>query len=459
MPSTERAMTSPITAKTASRVPGRRARFSEALAVFLVAGAGIAIYLSPGAGAAVALGALAIAAAAGWRAARAETRVEMLEGRLRDEHSYQVFIDNAIEGFFRTTRSGRYLKVNRALANIYGYDTPEELMNEVTDIERALYIDPLRRDAFLDIMKRDGMVHDFISQIRRRDGTVIWIAENARGMYDEDGQFLFYEGTVEDITPQRQVEEALRGALKESHEGARAKAAFLAAMSHELKTPLNAVIGFSELILHEIFGPVGNPKYRGYIADIHSNGRRLLDMINDVLDLTRIEGGLLALEDSTVSLADIVPAVCEAASFGRGDPPLIGIDMAGALPNLRADARRLRQILTHVVSNAVKFTPSGGRVTVQVGVAANGGLTLIVSDTGIGIAEELIAHALEPFKQLDTRLARRFEGVGLGLPLAHALTRLHGGSLTIASVPGKGTSVTVAFPADRTVGPEIALCA
>ena len=397
----------------------------------------------------VVFGALCILAATAWRAARAEATVERLEQSLLDEHSYQVFIDSAIEGFFRTTREGRYLKVNPALAHIYGYDSPEQLTNELTDIAKDLYTEPDRREAFGELMAREGKVHDFISKIRRRDGTVIWIAENARIVRDDEGQFLFYEGTVEDITEQRLSEDAMRAALEESREAARAKAAFLAAMSHELKTPLNAVIGFSELILQELFGPIGEPRYRGYIVDIHDNGRRLLAQINDILDLSRIEGRLIELEEDAVALKNIVSDACESAVLGKKEAPPIAIDIAAELPLLRADERRMRQIIGHLVSNAVKFTPAKGVVTVSAERASDGGLTISITDTGIGMAPERTALALEPFKQLDSRLSRRFEGVGLGLPLANALVQLHGGKLTIKSALGLGTTVIVSLPADR----------
>src|SRR5688572_7721111 len=160
------------------------------------------------------------------RAVTAELRRQM-----RDQESYRRFIDGAIEGFFRTTREGRYVEANGALARIYGYQSPAQLVAEVGDIAASLYVDPARRSDFLRILDRDGQVHDFISEIRRRDGSRIWIAENARAMQDGEGTFLYFEGTVEDITLQRQSEDAMRYALTQAEKAARAKASFLAAMS------------------------------------------------------------------------------------------------------------------------------------------------------------------------------------------------------------------------------------
>jgi len=400
-------------------------------------------------GAVIAFGAISIAAFAARHALARKNQIEALEQRLRDEISYHAFVDEAIEGFFRTTREGRYLIVNGALARIYGYDSPEQLRTEMTDIGQSLYVDPNRRMDFQRLIAEKARVKDFVSQIRQRDGTLIWISENARKVTDEDGQFLFYEGTVQDITVQRESEEAIRRALGETQEAALAKAAFLAAMSHELKTPLNAVIGFSDLMRQELFGPVGEPRYRAYIVDIHDNGRRLLGMINDILDLSRIESRLLDLEDDMVNIEDSITAACNTIAEDKPEAAPIHIEIAAQLPLLKADPRRLHQIFMHLLSNAVKFNSPEGRVMTRAFATPEGGLAIAISDTGIGMAPDRIAHALEPFKQLDGRVARRFEGVGLGLPLAKALVRLHEGSLTIESAPGVGTTVTVCFPPER----------
>lgn len=426
--------------------------FGAALLLLKIEGAN---YLN----AAIALGALLLAAIAAWYAARFEEKAESLEEKLLAERSYEVFIDNAIEGFFRTTFDGKYLKVNRALAEIYGYESPEQLINEITDIGKGLYVDPRQRTAFQEFMKADSYVHEFVSEINRRDGRKIWIAENARTVYGDDGQILCYEGTVEDVTAKHQTEEALRLALNESQDAARAKAAFLAAISHELKTPLTAVIGFSDIMRQEMFGPLGDPHYSGYTVAIHSNGAKLLNMINDILDLTRVEGGLIDLDDDTVLIADVVSSACATALAQSEAPPSVTTHISPNLPFLQADQKRVRQILGHIISNAVKFTTKEGKVDITADLDLEGGIVVTVRDTGIGMAKDRIGHALEPFKQLDVRIARRFEGVGLGLPLANALTRLHGGELTFESAPGEGTTVKIAFPPERTIAAVNAICA
>ena len=398
-------------------------------------------------GAIISFGAICIAAVAARHALARKVQLEGLQQRLLDEISYHAFVDAAIEGFFRTTRDGRFLIANPALARIYGYDSPEQLRSELTDIGQSLYVDPDRRAEFQRLIAANAQVKDFVSQIRQRDATLIWISENARTVTDEDGQFLYYEGTVEDITVQRESEEATRRALIETQEASRAKAAFLAAMSHELKTPLNAVIGFSDLMRQELFGPIGEPRYQAYIVDIHDNGRRLLCMIDDILDLSRIEGHLLDLEDDAVCVPEAVRAACES----KPNTAIVDLDLPLYLPWLRADARRLHQILTHLLSNAVKFTPAEGKIAIQAFQTKEGAIAISIKDTGIGMEPDRISHALQPFRQLDSRLSRRFEGVGLGLPLANALMGLHEGTLGIESVPGAGTTVTICFPPGRNI--------
>ncbi|HXB52063.1 MAG TPA: histidine kinase dimerization/phospho-acceptor domain-containing protein, partial [Rhizomicrobium sp.] len=212
------------------------------------------------------------------------------------EASYRAFFDHAVEGIFRTTPEGHYLAVNQALADIYGYPTPEVLISGLTDISAQLYVDSKRREEFRTLMQANDVVTHFVSEIYHRSGRRIWISENARAVRDWSGTLLCYEGTVEDVTEKFEQERTLRAALRQAEIANKMKAAFLAAMSHELKTPLNAVLGFSEIIRDEVLGPIGHEGYREYAGDIHTSGARLLAVINDVLDVSRLEGGLLTIE-------------------------------------------------------------------------------------------------------------------------------------------------------------------
>ncbi|HEX6979558.1 MAG TPA: HAMP domain-containing sensor histidine kinase [Alphaproteobacteria bacterium] len=230
-----------------------------------------------------------------------------------------------------------------------------------------------------------------------------------------------------------------------------AKTVFLANMSHELRTPLNAVIGFAELLTREHFGQLTD-KQKEYVSDIRASGQHLLELITDILDMTRIEIGKMDLRDEILDVGHIVQT-CVSLIHPRAQQ--VGIAVLGNipsdLPHLRGDETRIRQILLNLLSNAVKFSPSGGKVIVHCTHAADGWLEVAIEDSGIGMNEDEIAAALEPFRQVDASLARRYEGAGLGLPLAKELAQLHGGELTIRSVPGRGTTAAVRFPPVRVV--------
>jgi PAS domain S-box-containing protein len=368
------------------------------------------------------------------------------------ETSYRAFFDQAMEGIFRTTPDGRYIAVNPALARIYGYDSPQALIGALTDIGTQLYVEPDRRAAFRNLIQAHDSVTDFVSEIYQRSGKRIWISENARAVRDWSGALICYEGTVEDVTEKFEQERALRGALRQAEIANKMKAAFLAAMSHELKTPLNAVLGFSEIIRDQVVGPVGNPAYCEYAGDIHKSGARLLAVINDVLDVSRLQGGLLTIEARHQNIHDMVEQAIRLAQHRTHGAPKITIDIPPAMPLLDVDPRRLSQAMGNLLDNALKFTPAHGCVRVAARMERDGGVALMIEDTGIGMAPETIAAALEPFRQLDGTLSRRFEGAGLGLSIAKSLVELHGGGLEIASAVGVGTTVTLHLPA-RCVDP------
>ncbi|HVV26684.1 MAG TPA: PAS domain-containing sensor histidine kinase [Rhizomicrobium sp.] len=372
----------------------------------------------------------------------ADTRRRVTAG----EASYRAFFDHAVDGIFRTTSDGHYLAVNQALADIYGYATPEALIAGLTDIGAQLYVEPGRREEFRAQMQSNDVVTNFVSEIYHRSGKRIWISENARAVRDWSGSLLCYEGTVKDVTEKFEQERALRAALRQAEIANKMKAAFLAAMSHELKTPLNAVLGFSEIIRDQVLGPVGNPAYREYADDIHNSGARLLSIINDVLDVSRLEGGLLTIDARPENFMDLAERAMGLARGLTHDKRRIEVEAPADMPSLRVDPRRLSQALGNLLANALKFTPADGRVRLLARLAQDGSAQLVVEDTGIGMAEETIAAALEPFRQIDGTLARRFEGTGLGLSIAKALTELHGGTLAIRSAVDEGTTVTLSLP-------------
>ena len=279
------------------------------------------------------------------------------ERLIAGDASYRAFFENAVEGIFRTTRDGHYLDANQALAEIYGYSSPAALKLGLTNIASQLYVDPRRREEFKTLMDANDQVTDFVSEIHRRDGSTIWISENARAVRDWSGRLVCYEGTVENVTSKFEAERAMRAGLREAEEANRAKSAFLAAMSHELKTPLNAVIGFSEIIKDEVFGSVGQTTYRDYAADIHASGTKLLGIINDVLDVSRLEGGAITVDPVACFVRDVAEDAVATAQALTGDGRAVAVDVASSLPAIHVDSRRLRQVLANVLANALKFTP------------------------------------------------------------------------------------------------------
>jgi signal transduction histidine kinase len=240
-------------------------------------------------------------------------------------------------------------------------------------------------------------------------------------------------------------------AKEEAEAASRSKSEFLANMSHELRTPLNAIIGFSDVMAGEKFGPLGNARYVQYVHDVGDSGRHLLSLINDVLDISKVECGKLDLHEETVDLAEIIDG-CIRLMRERAEAAQISLtaEVAAPLPQLWADDRRIKQVVLNLVSNAVKFTPAGGSVSVRAS-ADKDGLRFAVSDSGIGMDAAGIELALRPFGQVDSSLARKYSGTGLGLPLSKAIAELHGGTLEIASRPGEGTVVTVALPPHRII--------
>jgi PAS domain S-box-containing protein len=248
------------------------------------------------------------------------------------------------------------------------------------------------------------------------------------------------------------AERALLAAKENAEAANRTKSEFLANMSHELRTPLNAIIGFSEVMTQTLFGPMGNTNYEDYAKDIHDSGHHLLNIINDILDVSKAEVGMIELSEEVIDLPGLIE---DSFRFVRSHAEEKGLDLKVDLPtqeiHLRGDRLRLKQVLINLLSNAVKFT-SAGTITVKVAGKSDGGVVLRVMDTGIGIAEGDLKRVMEPFTQVDSSLSRQHEGTGLGLPLTHALVELHDGILMIESVFGRGTTATIHLPAERVIG-------
>ena len=238
-----------------------------------------------------------------------------------------------------------------------------------------------------------------------------------------------------------------------AEEASRVKSEFLASVSHELRTPLNAILGFSELMHFQMLGPLGHARYGEYAADINKSGRHLLDLVNDILDLSRLSAGKAELRESEFALDQLLDD-CRTLLGGETLRHVaLHVEIAPGLPLLYADFRMIKQILLNLLSNAAKFTPEGGSIIAAAARVA-GGLHLSVTDTGIGMSEQDIDKALSPFGQIDSKVARRHQGAGLGLPIARAHAELHGGKLLLESAQGQGTKVTLVLPERRLIQPR-----
>ena len=255
-----------------------------------------------------------------------------------------------------------------------------------------------------------------------------------------------------EIDQRKRTEAELLFAKEEADLANRIKSEFLANMSHELRTPLNAIIGFSDAMRTETFGPISNARYTDYLEHISQAGKQLMGTINDVLDISKIEAGKVELREETVDVQYVVETCVSLMKQKSAEKQLsLRMVLADGPPALYADEQKLKQILTNLLSNSIKFTPEGGEIAIS-SVFNEKGCELRVSDTGIGIAPEDIPVALSTFRQVDSSINRKFEGTGLGLPLCKTLTELHGGVFELESEPGIGTTVSVHLPVDRIIG-------
>ncbi|MFP4313696.1 MAG: PAS domain-containing sensor histidine kinase [Alphaproteobacteria bacterium] len=343
---------------------------------------------------------------------------------------------------------GRIVRVNDAFIRIYGW-TRDELINVevaslVTPDERELarknhnefIANGVRSSGEMKIIRKDGSIANSLFTT-----ATIELSQRRR----------FQVTTVMDITLRKQMEHSLRLAKDQADTANRAKSTFLANMSHELRTPLNAILGFSEMMENETFGPLGNEKYKEYLGDIRMSANLLLDIINEVLDMSKIEAGRLELDEHNVCVKDLIASVTRMmASKAFGSGLVIKENMDDNLRPLHADQRLLRQILINLVTNAVKFSEKGGTITLDARILEDGRLRIIVEDEGLGIPEDKIKQAMEPFGQVSDKADNSHQrGTGLGLPLAKAMVELHGGTLELESGLGEGTKVSVYFPEER----------
>jgi PAS domain S-box-containing protein len=372
---------------------------------------------------------------------KAEAHLQEMEARLRD------ILRIAPEVIISTDANGMILMFNDAAENTFGYDA-DAIIGQSLDVllpENVLDVHGRHLKDFVEGAETARLIggRGEISG-RRRDGS-IFPADASISKLHSGGEIILTV-TMHDITDRRQAEEDLRAAVVAAERANRAKTEFLATMSHELRTPLNAIIGFSETMSGQYFGPLGSEKYVEYADDIRSSGEHLLQLINDLLDLSAIEAGKHQLSMEPLSVQDVIDD-CAAIMSERASEKQIDYmsDVSHSLPPVMADRRALKQIFLNLLANAVKFTPDGGKVTLTATASTNA-MTFEIRDTGTGIPNEKLATLTDPFVRGETDPHKSQEGTGLGLAIVKSLVDLHNGDLTIESEVGVGTTVTVRLP-------------
>ncbi len=366
------------------------------------------------------------------------------------ESDLMQILDIASDGIVTLDREGKILSFSAGAEAIFGYRIAEVLEKPLVDFltlqGRTLFKD------YLEGLNGPGLGSVFndgreMSAIVKQGGTVpIFFT---LGRLQSSTSSASYAAVMRDITSWKRTEKELREAKETAEEASRQKSEFLARISHELRTPLNAIIGFSEVMQLEQFGELKNDKYRGYVNDIYSSGTYLLSLINDLLDLSKIEAGKMELNFTAVSVVDAtehaVKLLQETATRGR---VVVRRSFAEKLPRVVADLRALRQVMLNVISNAIKFTDPGGQVIISSQVNAKGELCLSIKDTGIGMNAAQLREALEPFKRVET-IGRETQGTGLGLSLTKALVEANRAKFEISSETGRGTLIEIVFPTTR----------
>ncbi len=364
---------------------------------------------------------------------------------LRSEAMFRDFAETASDWTWEMDRRLRLTAISDRYREIMGFDPSSHLGKMRGDLTSE-NTNEEKWHRHIDDLQNRRPFRNFRYEIIKPDGCVLSVSVSGKPVFDQNGLFDGYRGTGTNITEQRRLEEARDTALHEALDANEAKSAFLANMSHDLRTPLNAILGFSEIMREQILGPLGEDRYLEYAKDIHVSAAYLLDLVNDLLDISTIEAGERLLEKEEVCVGDLI-SDCVRTFVGKAlskDVELI-TDISTALPLLCADKRATRQILDNLLTNAIKFTPSGGKIVASA-VAREKVMEIAIVDTGAGIAPERLDKIVNPFNRGQNSPYETDMGWGLGLSIVNSLVNLHDGQLEIESRPGEGTTVRVSLP-------------
>lgn len=378
--------------------------------------------------------------------------------RKRAEAKYRDIFENAVEGMFQTSPEGKLINANVSLAKLFGYDSPEEIIEKIQDIPSQLYVRAKDREQIIDQLQNQGVVEDIEVEMLRRDGSHIWCSIRARALFDTEGRFNLVEGMLINVSARRKARQALTKAKEEAEEASRIKSNFLSMVSHELRTPLTSILGFSKVVLKRLRSVVlpamaeqeekmGKTltNMENDIGIIISEGERLTELINNVLDLSRLETGKFNWNMGALFIADVVDHSLAAVSVLAEEKGLtLEREVEEDLPPVIGDKDRLVQVLINLLSNSVKFTDKG-RITCKAFYERRK-VCVSVTDTGIGIPPAKHTVIFDRFKQLGDTMRGKPKGTGLGLAISQEIIEHHGGRIWVESEPGKGSTFIFTLP-------------
>ncbi len=366
------------------------------------------------------------------------------------EENYKRIWKNAANGIYELGLDGQLISANPAMASILGYESPEQMIRSITNMSNMIYVSPHEKEEKMKEANDGAINKKFEIKAYRKDGEEIWLHEFIQFVVDEEGNTRHFEGTIDDITDRKNADIALKRAKAESDMANRAKSEFLANMSHELRTPLNSIIGFAEVIRDQVMGEIGDPIYSEYAGEVYKSGTGLLSILNQILDVSKIESGDRELNESLVKLSKTSTDTLQLFSEKIKEKQLTVVNtIDDSMIDLIAEERSVKQMLYNLLSNAVKFTSHKGTISLLMSLDDDESLRVSVKDTGEGLMPDQLERALKPFDLLDGDHSREKYGTGLGLTLVKLLMDMHGGRIDMQSEKDVGTTVSLVFPKER----------